>query len=92
MDTLIADTAKPPSAIKTKNRLWHYDGENSLVSEKGDILEREREREREKERWREREREQSPGCESFSRQLLFANMSVGTWSLDKLKTLVEFVI
>ena len=54
--------------------------------------ERERERERERKKDGEREREQSPGCESFSRQLLFANMSVGTWSLDKLKTLVEFVI
>ena len=51
-----------------------------------------RERERERERKREREREQSSGCESSSRQPLFANTSAGTWSLDEVKELVEFVL
>ena len=39
-----------------------------------------------------REREQSPRCESSSRQSLFANTSAGTWSLDEVNALVEFVL
>ena len=43
-------------------------------------------------RERERERKQSLGCESSSRQRLFENTSAGTWSLDKVKALVKFVL
>ena len=68
-----------------------------MPSEEEELFEREREREREREKEREREREggrekeQSPGCESSSRQPRFANMSAGTWSLDEVKALLEFV-
>ena len=57
---------------------WHYDRDNSLASEEEDLFER--------------EREQSPGCKGSSRQPLFANVSAGTWLVDEVKTLVEFVL
>ena len=40
----------------------------------------------------ERERENSLRCESSSRQLPFANTSAGTWSLDEVKVMVEFML
>ena len=32
------------------------------------------------------------GCMSSSRQPLFANSSAGTWSLDEVKAVVEFML
>ena len=81
----MAESATPPSAIKRKMDCGTM-AEIAPWRPKKRISLRERESERE------REREQSPRCETSSRQPQFENTSMSTWSLDKVKALVEFVL